>query len=83
VDTDFLGIGSNLGNVDLHSIIISETLKVRVSQCRCYVESKALLIVLIVSGLIWYFSPLPPQPEGYETRLLVLVREHKFKNKWL
>ncbi len=27
------------------------------------------------------FLSLPPQPEGYKTRLLVLVREHKLKNK--
>ena len=47
---------------------------------RCWVESEALLIILIISGLVGV-SSLRPQSEGYKSRLLVLVREHKLKKK--
>jgi hypothetical protein len=46
----------------------------------CWVESEALLIILIISGPVGV-SSLPPQSEGYNSRLLVLVREHTLKNK--
>ena len=45
----------------------------------CWVESEALLIILIISGPVGVSSL--PQSEGYNSRLLVLVREHTLKNK--